>query len=182
MQVDVTDTTFLKGCAKKGGDLTWGWRGTGTFSQPFNLHEFPKDTQRLGISLQADRWVLSPGESVKGKRCVRFILEDTDDPVPSTIMWPGVTAVTNTVQLKALGICTGHTPRSESKKRSAYSKVDAYVVVKRRPGYFVWNVVIPSFVFTSLAFLSLLTPAEDLADRLSVNLTLMLTLAACVSM
>jgi hypothetical protein len=39
-------------------------------------------------------------------------------------------------------------------------------------------VVLPSFVFTSLAFLSFFVPEDDLADKLSLTFTLMLTAAA----
>lgn len=50
--------------------------------------------------------------------------------------------------------------------------------MERQSGFFFWNVVFPSGTFTTMEFLSLLIPAEDLADRLSVTITLLLTLTA----
>ena len=50
--------------------------------------------------------------------------------------------------------------------------------VQRYPGYYIGNIVIPLILIILCCFASLVIPAEDIADRLSVTITLMLATVA----
>eukprot|EP00729_Bicosta_minor_P017839 gene17839-4579_t len=161
-------------------DVVWQYHVTGTFAEKFELEEFPIDKQELGIHIQPRYAVLETGEGVKGKQLCRLVIAGAKaiHRKPITLVSAGATVAPVIVRFRAVNIYVGHTPAEESKRGNTYSTIKASIVVERRWGYYVWNVVLPSFIFTSLAFLSLLIPDEDLADRLSVTLTLMLTSAA----
>ena len=52
------------------------------------------------------------------------------------------------------------------------------VVVGRKPGYYVWNIVVPLLVINGISLGSFAIPSSDTADRLSVSMTMVLTLVA----
>lgn len=162
----------------RGNDHVWQLHIRGSFAAPFELSSFPIDVQELGVSLQPAYAVLVPGPQVSSKQRVRFILADGDDLTPATLVKQGMIVAPLLCKLQRLSVYIGHTARNESKRGNVYSKVYTSVIVERRWGYFFWNVVFPCGLFTTMEFLSLLVPRNDLADRLSVTITLLLTLTA----
>jgi hypothetical protein len=52
------------------------------------------------------------------------------------------------------------------------------VVIHRFPEFYIWNIAVPMLFLTSMGAASFLIPADALADKLSVSLTLLLTAAA----
>lgn len=163
---------------RRGNDYVWQLHVRGKFAQPFQLNSFPIDVQELGVHFQSKYAVLVPGGNVITKQLVRFVLADREDPTPATLVRQGVIVAPLLCKLRRLTIQVGHTPKHESKRGNIYSKVHSSVIVERQSGFFFWNVIFPSGAFTTMEFLSLLVPAEDLADRLSVTITLLLTLTA----
>eukprot|EP00040_Diaphanoeca_grandis_P011355 m.58161 g.58161 ORF g.58161 m.58161 type:complete len:382 (-) comp22510_c0_seq2:24-1169(-) len=165
--------------ARRGDDLSYQYHVRGEFSQKFELHQFPLDIQELQIRFQPQFAVLVPGTSAFfSKQLCRFVLSDTNDPVPVTLVKEGVTIAPLLYHVREVNIQVGHTPKIESKRGNIYSCVSSAVVVQRRGGFYYWNIMFPSFLFTSMEFLALMIATEDLADRLSVTITLLLTLAA----
>ena len=59
-----------------------------------------------------------------------------------------------------------------------YPMLHIYFVGERRAAYYMWNIALPNFLLSLLVFTSFAIPKEDLADRLSVTLTLVLTSVA----
>merc|ERR1712134_237751 len=59
--------------------------------------------------------------------------------------------------------------------KAKFSLIYIDVLARRRSSYFVWNVMIPVFLISSVGCTVYGIPMSDLADRLSVTLTLMLT-------
>jgi len=150
----------------------------GTFTSHFNLDNFPLDVQELSVHIQCDTACLVPGPNVTTKRAVRLIVADTNDPVPCTVVEAGVTIAPMLYKLQSMQIQAGHTDPRNSSRGNVYSHIHSSVVIERRPGYFFINALCPTFLFTTLAFLSMLIDPDNLADRLSVTISLMLTGAA----
>ena len=59
-----------------------------------------------------------------------------------------------------------------------YPLLHVYFVGERRAAYYMWNIALPNFLLSMLVFTSFAIPRQDLADRLSVTLTLVLTSVA----
>lgn len=68
-------------------------------------------------------------------------------------------------------------PEADS-DRKRYPLLHMYFVGERRAAYYIWNIALPNFLLSMLVFTSFAIPKEDLADRLSVTLTLVLTSVA----
>lgn len=177
VSVDVlSDTTVGEGTVR-GDDLVWQLRVRGTFAESLELERFPLDMQELGIEVQSERHPIVPGPNVRTKHAMRLTFVDSDEPRPVTLRTSGVT-IRGTLRLRALTASVGTTFSGESKRSNVYAAVRACVVVERRPGYFISNVALPSWIATTLSALSFAVPREDLADRLSITLTMLLTAAA----
>ena len=58
--------------------------------------------------------------------------------------------------------------KRESTAGHQYSLIQAAIIVERKPSYFIDNVLLPSFLVTTLAAVSFLLPVSEVADRLSV--------------
>jgi len=67
---------------------------------------------------------------------------------------------------------------SQSATGARYSRAYLALMVTRRPGYYLWNVFFMVFVLGSLSFTAYAVPAGEVADRLSVLLTLVLSVVA----
>lgn len=52
------------------------------------------------------------------------------------------------------------------------------ILEERRAAYYMWNIGLPNFLLSLLVFTSFAIERQDLADRLSVTLTLVLTSVA----
>ena len=50
--------------------------------------------------------------------------------------------------------------------------------IRRRPNYYIFNVIFPMLSFTVLTFFQWAVPLSEVADRMSITLTLLLTAAA----
>ena len=59
-----------------------------------------------------------------------------------------------------------------------YPLLHIYFIAQRRAAYYMWNIALPNFLLSVLVFTSFAIAEEDLADRLSVTLTLVLTSVA----
>lgn len=124
---------------------------------------------------QCDRAVLVPGPNVTTKQVVRLVVADADDPVPCTLVETGVTIAPTLYHTKLVRIQAGHSDPSDSSRGNVYSKIHSSLVIERQPGFFWWNAIFPTFLFTNLTFLSLAIPPDQPADRLGVTIALILT-------
>ena len=71
-----------------------------------------------------------------------------------------------------------HTRSFESGQGIIKPCLNISLLAMRRPEYYLWNIEVPMFVLTSLTGLTWAVPPTDVADRLSVSLTLVLTAVA----
>ena len=65
-----------------------------------------------------------------------------------------------------------------SSKKKTFPQVIFTAKVERKYEFYVWNVVLPMFVFVVMCFTCFCLPREDLSDRFFVVLTMVLTTAA----
>merc|ERR1712151_1146994 len=65
-----------------------------------------------------------------------------------------------------------------SGRHRTYPIMNVTMDVQRRPVYYMWNVVVPLLSFVLMAFTTHFVPCTEVADRLSLSLTLVLTAAA----
>ena len=72
---------------------------------------------------------------------------------------------------------TAFTSNSSSSPRR-FSGLDIFVVVERKATFYVLNVMLPVFILVTLSFISFFLDEADIAGRLSVTLTILLTLVA----
>jgi len=79
---------------------------------------------------------------------------------------------------EALIFTPENTPKESSASFKVYPTIRIVAHVHRQAGYYLWNVLLPLFVFTSILFCSFVVPPEDFADRTSVTLTMLLTKVA----
>ena len=130
-----------------------------TFRETFRLHRFPFDSQEINLVF----------ETVNARMC------DWDAAVPDAA---GVD--TGPEQDVTLGV------HQETWKMAALgvdrtdddTKFDARLIICREPSFFLWNVGFVNFTLVLVSFTVSGIPPSDLADRLSVTLTCMLTSVA----
>ena len=67
---------------------------------------------------------------------------------------------------------------SESASSTQYIELKVECLLKRRSSYYMWNIVFIDFALVLTSFSVLLIPASELADRMSISLTLLLTAVA----
>lgn len=150
----------------------------GTFSETLELAWFPFDRQQMSVKMHLGRSekevVLEPlglrplkdasrneRESMSHEFSSRGFLEDN--------IW---TVVRSNRHGRAIWVS-----RNSSHAEDARS-VDITVFLRRRSLYYVWNIYLPMFLLTLMTGANLVIPICEVADRLSVNLTLILTAVA----
>jgi hypothetical protein len=61
---------------------------------------------------------------------------------------------------------------------SDFTQMDCSIQLTRVPTYYLWNIVVVMFVLVLSAFSVVGVPYEDYADRMSITMTLLLTVVA----
>lgn len=138
--------------------LSWSTMVRGSFREKFELQTFPFDVQPLSITI-----------STKNTHVV--IVEDTFDGVQSKIREEFLVLPDFTVDNRLLFI-------SKPDALGKFALMDVRCLVRRRWSYQFWNIYIPICLLTTMTFASFLIPVGDVADRLSVTLTLVLASVA----
>jgi hypothetical protein len=149
------------------------------------LEQFPVDSQRLEIGIRVPRHL---------QQGVLDITSDTQIPVDPKMCHVEFTydLITSCVKYG----CTGDVDRikqlmrdlvspSSSSTSSDISQVSAelnlkpefiiHIYVKRKPTYWLYVIILPSYGCNLVGLLSLLLPADGLSDRINLVLTLILT-------
>lgn len=144
-----------------------------TFAERFELHDFPWDMQRLHFRFQFYK-----------THCTL-----TRDGV--TVGFPGRVRLFQGVNLiyreafvqedawslrPELVLLQGRTPAERDGHGIQHLLLGGYMTLVRRPAFYLWNIVLPVNVLVLLSFSTY--AMEELADRTSVTLTLLLTLVA----
>lgn len=59
-----------------------------------------------------------------------------------------------------------------------FCKAVAFITVDRRPAFYFWNIVFPVSMEVTLAFVTVFTPFDDISNKATISLTIILTIFA----
>lgn len=143
----------------------------GVFGEKFELRQFPFDVQTLNISLTL--W--DPKTRLRGNlNPDRLKLKAGDITViPETFFFSDVWLLGSNLRW--------HFGESDSKRSTCgntYPIIVLQLDLQRRPEFYLWSVLLPTFVFITAAHSSLVSAEMELPDRLGITLTLLLTVVA----
>ena len=151
------------------GEITFQYRVSGTFAEKMELEDFPFDAQDLSFNLST------------AIPCECLVLKEapaTENRQTSAVQYNNF-AESNVYWL------AGHimfeqaiSDLSESTSGVRRPKLMMSMKVQRKPGFHVYNVIVPMVLISGCALCSFAVPKEDVADRLSVSLTILLTVVA----
>eukprot|EP01038_Epipyxis_sp_PR26KG_P016862 gene16862-23109_t len=155
----------------------------GTFSQVFDLQKFPFDMQSFEICLSTGY----ASNITWDQNAVTVELVRASD-APADHEWNeggSLIFMSENFRLgnvwhnleKTICIASKSNPDYSATKKM-YCQIKYGITLKRLSAYYVWNILVPTFSICSLSFLAFCYPPNDLSDRLSVTLTLLLTAAA----
>lgn len=137
------------------GIVHWELRIRATFSDSFDLHEFPFDAQDLCMELRIN----SKRDSTR-KRYAR----------PLQLNDPGVVLREEMI----LPEWRTYAPRSECKKMTFF----VHCIMRRKHRYYTYNVIVNNSMLTTIGLTAYLIPPHNYGDRASTLLTLLLTSVA----
>jgi hypothetical protein len=148
-----------------GDDISMIMEVEGAFFELFELDHFPFDHQSVSCKLRCSC-------AKEGEIPVKFTgLEDAVEVVEVKEF-----ALQNTWEIeKKLEVETDETSPMEGR---TYPVLIFTAHVNRLPGFYLWNVIIPMSMLSLAGFLQFEVAKEDVADRASISLTLLLTAVA----
>lgn len=152
------DLSFSRAIIYPNGDIIWSRPGIMSTTCEFNLKDFPYDEQmcyfKFGSwSYHSEEVNLSirEGENIDTSN---YQESDSWDLQDTTV----------DVQEKIYNCCP-----------EKYQSVHYYFKIRRKPGFFILNIIIPTFATATLMILSLLIP-WDSGERISFAITVMLSI------
>merc|ERR1712166_764244 len=100
--------------------------------------------------------------------------------------WEGASVVKTTnfslrdtwVLSPTLVVRTGETNPSEAEDGKLFPIVDLGLYMRRRPRYYMWNVVFPTYLYVAISFSSVLVDPLDFQARSEITLAMLLTSTA----
>ena len=131
-----------------------------TVKETLELERFPYDRQLIKVTFEVP--------------AVRLVPYASDAPAPSTFPSSQMSFITD-VPNWFLDDCSLTMNGEDS---STETEIFLEARLTREPWYYLWNIVVIIFVLILAAFCVVAVPAEDLADRMSITMTLMLTIVA----
>jgi hypothetical protein len=143
----------------------------GTFGEKFELHTFPFDIQTLNMSLTL--W--DPKTRIKGSlNPARLKLMAGDIAIiPENFFFSDVWCLGSNLRWQF-----GESDPKRSHCGDTYPIIVLQLELQRKPQFYIWSVMLPTFVFIAAAHSSLVSDVMELPDRLSITLTLLLTVVA----
>lgn len=153
----------------------------GTFSETLELAWFPFDRQQMSVKLHLGR---SPREvhlEPLGQRKLKGPLQNRKETWSHEFFERGFLEDNIWTVVRSKNAANGLKGRAiwvSREKSEEGETVDVSVLLRRRSLYYVWNIYLPMFLLTLMTGANLVIPVCEVADRLSVNLTLILTAVA----
>ena len=189
---------------KSDGEIEMKFSVMGVFRTSFNLERFPFDTQELRLEMSSSTPAYTGGELGGAKRHVLSFCEmptlggKVSSPRPGDNASWAIKRKTSTaratqsyaVQLKNFSAAKAFTLRphvffreSETSKADSTTgtirpRLTLGLEAGRRPFFYAMNVMVPVMLINVLTAGAFAIPYEDLADRLSVSVTMVLTSVA----
>ena len=145
-------------------DLMLWLRAKGDFLDVMELEMYPFDQQALTVSIGLTN-------RLDGPFPVKFVA----DHRAKTSLQPDGFALVETEYRCGEVVLLGTESGTEGRR---FPRLNISVMVTRRPAYALVNVALPLGIVASLAGLQFLVPVDEVPDRLSISLSLLLTTAA----
>ena len=131
-----------------------------TVKETLELERFPYDRQLIKVTFEVP--------------AVRLVPYASDAPAPSTFPSSQMSFITD-VPNWLVDDCSLTMNGEDS---STETEIYLEARLTREPWYYLWNIVVIIFVLILAAFCVVAVPADELADRMSITMTLMLTIVA----
>ncbi|CAK4651334.1 hypothetical protein LEN26_012360 [Aphanomyces euteiches] len=152
-------------------DLCYKIRFKGCFVEQFELQEFPFDQQTLNISLTINQ-------------PIKHVVFRSNDSYPSLFMANNF-SLSNVFEVVIAEHVFAQVTLSNPKESSSgyvYNSINFSIALKRKPGFYVSNVMAPISILTYLGFLSFGIESQGTrmatSSRLAISVTLLLTMVA----
>jgi len=146
----------------------------GVFVEHLELRNFPMDIQDLSFEFVAD-W---PADKVKLTKCSKHESQLLKDDVTRDV-WEKTTIKESKHHSKvAIRAVEDETEGSGMNDEVMYPRITFSLQVRRHSSNYMYNIIIPTSVLVSLAFCSFTVPVNEVADRASITLTLLLSIIA----
>mmetsp|Transcript_4171 Transcript_4171/g.6713 ORF Transcript_4171/g.6713 Transcript_4171/m.6713 type:complete len:471 (-) Transcript_4171:46-1458(-) len=181
-------------CKSADGSYCFRRQWHGVFLEHLELHDFPMDIQNLSIEFTSE-W---PADMVK---FLRSRSHESKVTAPACDITRDVWAPTTIKELKsARGSIMTLSCCKRKKEKSArsvairsredvvegagldddrlYPMITFTLQFSRLTQYYLWNVIMPTCIMVTLAFTSFTVPLNEVADRASITLTLLLSIIA----
>lgn len=157
---------------QSGKDLIMHMRFSGEIMEGFALHDFPCDEQPCCVSIAVNC-------RQSGKVPVRLV-KPSDDASKHEIRFDGFKYHNTWKLLAPHGRDALGNPRLrvEIEPVNDFPYLNGYFCIRRYPLFHLTNVSLPMACFSALSFVQFSLPASDIADRVNIALTLLLTAAA----
>jgi hypothetical protein len=160
-----TNSWSMKMSDSADGEISFKFNISATFTQQFHLEAFPFDTQVLSLQLTSSRWCEN--------------LEFEGSVTRRNVIQKDNFSQANEFDLDDVLMCTA--TKSDRHLSTSGSQRPVYTMsctLRRKPGFYVWNVYLPMSLICLMSLASCNVPRESVADRLSLTLTLVLTAVA----
>jgi hypothetical protein len=156
----------------------------GTFAEHFELQKFPIDVERLHICLVFWQCPISvkrpyPQKSDPAME-IFFPRHMSLYQLPSkNIVYTESFVQRDTWELSPqMYLRQTRTRADRNDEGVRFPCLDIYAVVTRKVGFYMYNVVVPIFLLVLMSLVSFVVDVTELSARLSITLTLLLTLVA----
>jgi len=177
------------------GAVAWWTAVHGKYYTPMDITRFPFDTQKLVMQFgfQSKSVV---NEYIPSSSSTRFLVRGEGEivsgwDVQSVEVLPWSTTLREGVNYYVSNYGTPSNPNDpapvadygdgdESQQGSGYEVVsfDVVVTIKRKASYYILNMLVPILLLVGLSLITYMIPPADLDTRISLNVTLFLSLTA----
>jgi hypothetical protein len=160
-----TNSWSMKMSEGADGELSFKYNISATFTQQFHLQSFPFDTQVLTLQLTSSRWCEN--------------LEFESSATRRNVIQKENFSQANEFDLDDVVLCKS--TKSDRHLSTSGSQRPVYtmsITLRRKPGFYVWNVYLPMSLICLMSLASCNVSRDLVADRLSLTLTLVLTAVA----
>eukprot|EP00965_Chrysotila_dentata_P014547 481598-Pleurochrysis_carterae.AAC.1 len=152
----------------KGNYVSYRCRVHGVFNEPQDLGAFPFDVQMLVVRVRA----LPRRVRFVEMNCKHHLAEWTN---VHQLFDDGCCMLPEWTLLPHLSVQSNLTHAALSSKATQYNVLSFHVWVRRKWGFYVWNVVVYQCAIVIMTFCSALVEPSLFQPRLAISLTLMLT-------
>eukprot|EP00440_Ansanella_granifera_P007936 gb/GFBE01008584.1/.p1 GENE.gb/GFBE01008584.1/~~gb/GFBE01008584.1/.p1 ORF type:complete len:412 (+),score=78.02 gb/GFBE01008584.1/:1-1236(+) len=170
---ELTETT-PKQFVTKGRDLMVIWAFRAVFGEEFEYYDFPVDLQEFAVRIRFG----VPLRTAKGRRLKVLPHSDHDDKLTSRFAKSAFTMNNMWTMGSVVVVSSMETTPQENYLEDVFQVVKVHVYALRHARFYIVNIMVPMFVFVLFAATSFCVPREEVADRLSVSLMLVLVSVA----